>query len=110
LSRPLSKYLRQVYTIPTSKTSSSGLIPSANVSLAKASKNSGGFRNIFSPTLMEPASKETSSGFKAKGVSLSAIGFLTAKAIVAPHKKGSKFSVIPVIDGPVRVLALSYRF
>ena len=40
----------------------------------------------------------------------SAIGFFSAKAIVALHKKGFKFSVIPVIDNPLSGLALSYRF
>ena len=40
----------------------------------------------------------------------SAIGFFTAKAILALHKKNSKIAVIPVIDGRVRGVALGYRF
>lgn len=40
----------------------------------------------------------------------SAIGFFTAKAIVALHKKGSNLTVTPLIDGQLRGLAISYKF
>lgn len=40
----------------------------------------------------------------------SAIGFFTAKAIVALHKKDINLAVIPVIDGQLRGLAISYKF
>ncbi len=40
----------------------------------------------------------------------SAIGFFTAKAIVALHKKSPNIVIIPVIDGPVRGLGLSLIF
>jgi membrane-associated phospholipid phosphatase len=40
----------------------------------------------------------------------SAIGFFTAKAIVVLHKKGVNIAVIPVIDGQLRALLISYKF
>lgn len=40
----------------------------------------------------------------------SAIGFFTAKAIVALHKKNGNISVMPVIDGQLRAVAISFKF
>ena len=40
----------------------------------------------------------------------SAIGFFTAKAIVALHKKNANIAVIPLIEGQARGVALSYKF
>jgi len=40
----------------------------------------------------------------------SAIGFFTAKAIIALHKKDINLAVTPLIQGPIRGVAISYRF
>jgi membrane-associated phospholipid phosphatase len=40
----------------------------------------------------------------------SAIGYFTAKTIVALHKKNSRFQVVPLTDGQHNGLAISYKF
>jgi membrane-associated phospholipid phosphatase len=40
----------------------------------------------------------------------SAVGFFTAKAIVALHKKKANIAIIPVTDGQIKALAISFKF